>query len=73
MSVHDVKNVKSVKVSAERHRRLKIVAAHSGLSTAEALEKFGGPAIDAEYARQCKESLSQSPPAEPAGRPTRKG
>lgn len=42
---------KSLKVSVERHRRLKIVAANTGLGIMDALEKFGGPGIDAEYAK----------------------
>ncbi len=43
---------KTLGVSEQRHTRLKIIAAkHKFRTISEALEKFGGPGIDAEFDR----------------------
>ena len=49
-------SAKSLKVNLERHRKLKIISANTGLTVSEAMERFGGPGIDAEYEREVKES-----------------
>lgn len=43
---------KNVAVPFEVHRQLKIISANTGLTVPEALAKFGGPGIGAEFERQ---------------------
>lgn len=42
-------------ISSELLRKVSIVAAHRGLSNAEALDKYGGPGIDREFRKVLEE------------------
>ncbi len=54
----------SVHISKRLLAKLRFVRVHHRLRPAEALERFAGPAIEAEYARIVRELADEMAPAE---------
>lgn len=54
--ISDEKGGSTAPISKQLLAKLRVIRTHRGLSVADALEKYGGPGIEAEY-RRCVSEL----------------